>query len=59
MTVNSLKTDFTLTDTEVYIPVLAHTDENDCFKIKPLWYRTNYKEEEPVIFVSEADYMSC
>lgn len=31
--VNSLKTVFTLTDTEIPVPVITYKGDNDCFKI--------------------------
>lgn len=40
----------------VYISVLAHRDDEGCFKINPCGVTTTYKGEgEQIIFVSQAD----
>jgi len=60
--VNGLKTVFTLTDTEISVPVITYKVDNDCFKINlceiELLIKETYKREK-VIFVSEADYINC
>lgn len=49
--VYSLKTGLTLTDTEIYITVLAHRDDDGCFKINSVGQ--NYlqrRRDEQIIF---------